>query len=443
MPRLPLLGAALLTLSACFLPAALVRHPTQRARQIPRPLPPAPPDVLLIILDDVGWPEVGSLPSIFGPGGLAEKGVTFERCYSAPLCSPSRLMLLSGLYPRRLGLGGNLDPFNAALPPLPDLVTMPDLFGDAGYESALFGKWHLGQAAPFDGRDPVISGPPTQGFSRWLAGNPSTPSQGPGATGYRNWWRVDDDFLLMSTQYTTSAELAEFTTWWDSMPFPRLAWLALSSAHDPWDNPPGYPATINLTTRAKYLRVVSYADTKIAEALTHVDLTNTFVVFVCDNGTPNPARPPGSPFNQWKFTTYEGGVRVPMVVAGPGVTAGISSQRLISLLDVPATLAELAGVPASGLDDSISFANALGAWTGAADRQFLLTERYDEKYDDQAIIEAGWKYRLVDADGAGLAEPVESFGFCSSPGVIQPLQPSETVKARLRAELASLPPRAP
>lgn len=415
----------------------------QRQHQAPRPeLPsPGPPDVLLIVLDDVGWDAVGSLPSIFGPGGLAERGMTFERCYSAPLCTPSRLMMLSGQMPRRMGIGGNLDPLDPNMRPLPLLAeTWPKLWTYAS--TALFGKWHLSWAESYQGRDPSISGPPTQGFSRWLAGNPAAPSLGPGASGYYNWWRVDDSEATLESRYASDCQVDAFLHWWAQEPNPKVAWLCLSSAHDPWDVPPGGIPQGSL--RNEFLQTVAYADSLLYQVLGSVDLGSTFVAFVTDNGTPNSSRPPGSPSGRWKFTTYEGGIRVPLVIAGPGIEIGGVSQRLVSLTDLPATVAEVSGV-ASHMPDSRSFADELGQWAGSPARSWVFSERYSISYDDQSIVEDVWKLRRVDPDGSG-DKPRRDWWYTVQGGadadVASAAVPAD-VRTRLLENLASLPARAP
>ena len=82
----------------------------------------------------------------------------------------------------------------------------------------------------------------------------------------------------------------------------------------------------------------------------------------------------------------------------------------MSCVDIPATMAELAGVEIQkGFDDSHSFADELGAWAGAPERSFVFTERYSATYDDEAVIEKTWKLRRVDPDGTGPLPAVDSF----------------------------------
>jgi len=398
-----------------------------------------PPSVLLLIGDDIGWPEMPLMPNL---RALAAQGMTFDRAYSMPLCTPSRMALLLGILPRVEGAGGNTyDPFDPTADRLPlQRTTMAELFAPT-HATAIFGKWHLGRA-PLGGElDQVQSGPYCQGFEVWRAGNPSALTVGLGGTGYKNWPRVDDGVMGLSSQYTTDAQRDAFVAWWSSTPGPKMAWLAWSAAHAPYNRAPGM--LLGSTTREKYEHVVEYLDDRLPDVLEFVDLATTYVVWVADNGTPPDARPIGTDDGIWKFTSYEGGVRVPIVIAGPGISAGGTSSRLVSLVDLGATLAELTGVPLHGFEDSMSFADALGpSWAGASPRSFVFTERYTSSYDDEAIIEAKWKLRRVDPDGPeGPLDTRDHFYRIVSPGVEVELLPSSRVRANLLDELANIPPR--
>lgn len=320
---------------------------------------------------------------------------------------------------------------------------------DPDYATSLIGKWHMGRAG---GSSLVQSGPPAAGVESWIAGVPSVlDGGGDGATGYYSWWRCDGSAPWLETTYATDAQRDGFLSWWAATPSAKFSVLAFSAAHTPWDQPPGYPPAI--TDRDRYMQVVDYLNVALADVLAAVDLSNTFVIFISDNGTPDDARPLGTPSGEWKGSCAEGGVRVPMIIAGPGVAHGTTS-RLVSVVDLAATIADLTGVSISiGFEDSQSFANSLGSWTGTTPRAFIFTERYDVKaslaypqpegYDDQCVVEYSWKLRHLDADGDGPNGFVNQWGYIQSPGVEIPLTPPKSIRDRLLAELASIPPRAP
>ncbi len=423
------------------------------------------PSVLFIVLDDVGWPEVPELPSL---KEVSSRGVTFERFYSWPVCSPTRYSALAGRYPRRAGIGDviNAHNSNTGASPAPNRLDL--CLSEAmlpSRETALFGKWHLGRLS-VGNRDDLLaltqSGPFGSGFPVWRAGNPNSIGQPVASNnGYYDWYRVDDDNVNPhSGEYATAAQRDAFVSWWTTTTGPKFCWLAFNAAHAPYDPPPGMIPTGSV--RGDYLQVVHYLDGALDAVFGAVDFSTTFVFVFGDNGTPDDARPNGptglqAPSGFWKGSTYEGGINVPLFVAGPGVTPGIVSQRLTSSVDLPATALELAGVPISrGFEDSQSFADAMGStWTGSAPRTWIFSERYDtpgggsqvEGYDDQAVVEAVWKLRRVDADGIGPGGTVDhAYHLVADPYEIAPIDPlllPASIRTRLYAELAQLPPRAP
>lgn len=418
------------------------------------------PDVLVIVLDDVGETERVLLPSL---DAVAARGVTFQRFYSFPVCSPTRYAALAGRYPRREGIGDVINAHNSATgaSPAPDRldVMLPESLKPT-HKTGLFGKWHLGRASEgerVDLLDVTESGPFVSGFDYWRAGNPNSIAQ-PGSTkdGYYNWYRVDDGTVSrFHSTYATAAQRDAFVSWWTGTSGPRFAWLAFSAAHQPYDTPPGYaPAS---TTRGAYELVIEYLDDALTAVLGTVNLDTTFVFVFGDNGTPDDARPVGAPSGYWKGTCYEGGVNVPLLVSVPGVSSGATSQRLVSALDIAPTVCELLGVqPMRGYEDGRSFANSLGAnWSGTTARTWLAVERYDtppgngqiEGYDDLAVIECAWKLRRVDADGIGPGGYAESAYYLpNDPFEQNPFDPNllpTGLRTRLYAQLASLPPRLP
>ena len=417
-----------------------------------------PANALVVILDDVGETERALLPSL---NSIAASGVTFDRFYTWPVCSPTRFAVLTGIYPRSSGIGDVVNAFNSATgSPAPDrrLVMLPEALR-LTHETCLVGKWHLGRASEGDRADLLDTtegGPFVSGFDSWLAGSPNSIAQ-PGATkdGYFNWYRVDDGTVSrFHSTYATAAQRDAFVSWWTGTSGPKFAVLAFNAAHQPYDTPPGYvPAA---TTRGAYENVIAYLDGALGGVLGVVSLADTFVFVLGDNGTPDEARPEGTPSGFWKGTTFEGGVNVPLIVAGPGITPKSNSQRLVSALDLGPTLFEMLGITSRGFEDGRSFADALGTWTGAKPRSFVFTERYDTPgggvqptgYDDQAVIEATWKLRRVDPDGTGGALPVvdSAYNLVTDPFEQAPIDPAllpVALRTRLLDEMNAQPARLP
>lgn len=416
------------------------------------------PNVLVVVGDDLGWTERALMPSL---DAIAQRGTTFTRFYTHPVCSPTRYAALYGELPRRAGIGDIVSAHNSLNAPAraPDRlsVSLADALKPT-HKTALFGKWHLGRASVgnrIDLLDVTESGPFVEGFDRWLAGNPNSIALGPGATGYRDWYRVDDEDAHQDDhEWATHAQRDAFTAWWTTTSGPKFAWLAFNAAHQPYDAPPGLSTTG--TVRGDYEQLIADLDASLAACLAVVDWEETIVVYLGDNGTPDDARPLGTPSGFWKGTTYEGGVKVPLIIAAPGGAAGATSSQLASATDIPATLLELLCTNARGFQDSVSLAGFLGGpWTGEPARAYVFTERYQDPPvglstfpDDQAVIEVSWKYRRVDPDGAGGLQPPQDFAYYlpTDPYEQNPIDPAlltPTIRNRLQAELAAQPPRLP
>lgn len=387
------------------------------------------PSALVVVLDDVGALDLGVAENI---RAFADQGTSYSRAYSFPVCSPSRLAAMCGILPRRVGLGDIVNTHQPSGSPSPyppcSLLSIAEAVNPAGYSTGLFGKYHLGRCGDLTGAlFDLESSAFVQGWEKVTAMNPDAPAFGSGS-GYYSWVQVRDGSTNVATAYATDRQVDEFLAWWQATPGPRLGWLALSAAHAPYDTPPGYPA--QNSTREAYEAVLDYADQRLAEVFALVDLQDTYVLLVGDNGTPDAARPVGSASGIWKGTTREGGIRVPFILAGPGVPAGHSPQ-MVSLLDVPATLCELLGLDVAWPDSS-SILSSKRAW--------VFSERYSSSLDDQAVIEANWKLRVFDPDGPGPLQAAEEFYWVDST-TEYPLTPGPMVRDRLRAEMASLPPR--
>lgn len=418
------------------------------------PCLPTAPSVVVIVLDDVGRDEVYPAAS-FTPTmeRFASQGVRFERAYSWPVCSPTRYALTFGRLPRRDGIGDVINAIDPQVSPSPPpsrgLVSLAEVFA-LTHETALFGKWHLGRAGLAGEMDQPGSGPLCQGFERWRAGMPNGASRGaPGETHYL-WNRVEDGDSFTDNVYATRAQYEAFVDWWTTTCGSRFAWLGFAAAHPPYDPPPGLG--LLATERENYQQMIAYVDQEaLARVAGVIDLTDTYVVIVGDNGTPEDARPPGSPANHSKGTVFEGGIRVPLVIAGPGITPGVVSDRLVSLVDLPATILELAGkpVPAGRFEDSRSFADELSSMlTGSHPRDSVFTERYTGGQDEMAVVERRWKLRRLDPDGpqGPLGYRDEIYDLENDPLEASPIPPGTGFDAefvRLRAELSSIPPRIP
>jgi arylsulfatase A-like enzyme len=382
----------------------------------------ATPSVLVILGDDFNWTDLGSVPTP-NLDGLAARGMTFRRAYSFPICSPTRYGLVFGRYPRRDGIGALVQfappgPENPT-PPL-ELTSLAEALRTRSQwaRTAIFGKWHLGTNPWFDDREPDLGPynfgaltPNLQGFDRWFGsmGNLSD---------YSTWTSVSNGVFLPSDEYASGAVLREFLRWWQGTQGQRFAYVAFHNAHadyhapPPEFLPPGYPTPRG--SRQEFEAMLASLDFMLGRMLETVDLSDTYVFFLSDNGTPRgvsiedcPPRPsePFNPFDCAKHTVFEPGIRVPLFVAGPRIPPGTQSDALVSCVDVMATVCELLGVPSPG-EDSVSFAPALRD-PSCSPRRYVFSEIFGEfdqfngipamKLESAAI---GARYKLRRINGA-------------------------------------------
>lgn len=262
-------------------------------------------------------------------------------------------------------------------------VTLPRALDNAatGYATANFGKWHLGGGA---------TTPNDMGwdhFSGLLAG---------GLGSYFQWNEVTDGSTTRHTDYyATTANVDRARSWIQQQDGPWLTWIGFNAPHTPFHVPPADLHSFNLVDDQAaidanpllyYQAAIEAMDTEIGRLLEVVDLNNTVVIFVGDNGSPGQV----SNFQQAKGSLFQGGVHVPMFAWGAGVGSGVRTDALVGTIDVFATALELAGVDptssAAGLPviDSISFAPVLDG-SGAGDRTLVLSERFgSDVRDNQA-----------------------------------------------------------
>ncbi len=332
----------------------------------------APNNILLIIADDYGVDSsslyntnAGAvLPPTPNINSLAAQGMIFRDAYAYPVCSPTRACILTGQYGFRTGVGDVIENSPALST---SLWTLPRALNNAatGHVMAQFGKWHLGGG---------LNGPQNTGgwthFSGALFG---------ALANYTNWTKNVNGINMMNyTNYATSDVVDDALTWINAQATNRwFAWVAFNAPHTPLHKPPthlapSYASLPGTTTHIKnnpllyYNAMVEAMDTEIGRLLAAVNLSNTCVIFVGDNGTPENVLQPPYPSGHGKGSLYEGGTKVPLVVAGAPVTSpGQTNDTPVHVVHLFATILELAGTSASAVAptnvtlDSRSFASAL------------------------------------------------------------------------------------
>ena len=339
-------------------------------RAAPSDEPTRPPNVVLLVADDLGWSDLGCYGNPFyetpNLDRLAAAGIRFTQAYAAgPVCSPTRASLLTGRTPARIGLTNYLygtktvagspvlpAPFVDRLP-LKE-VTLAERLREAGYRTGLIGKWHLGENTSLGESDPDLQGfEVTESWDygllrlqdeyEWFhTGDSLTPYRLPALTDEITDGAVDfieanrdTNFLLLVTHYAVHLPLQgtpELVAKYRQKPNPR-----------PDDYHPVYAAMLEQLDRS----VGQIVGSLEREGL----LENTILLFLSDNGglaigEAGDKPTVNDPLRAGKGTLYEGGIRVPLIASWPGHwAAGRQTDAVVSTVDVYPTLMDLLGQP--------------------------------------------------------------------------------------------------
>ena len=346
--RLLLLGGLGLFLAA----AAQAQQPDSAA---------ALPNLLVFIADDAGWDDFGA----YGNKGiqtpnidrLAAEGLTVERAFlTIAQCSPSRISILTGLYPHQTGA----EDLHMPLPE--DKRLVPSYLSEAGYASGHMRKTHYGPngEAQFDWYDPVRE---------------------------RDYGRAMGDFLGEA----------------DGRPF--FLWVGFSDPHRAYGDAPKVhaPADVRVPPQladtpetradlAQYYDEIARMDQNIGAMLDTLEARglreNTLVVFLSDNGMP---------FPRAKGTAYDAGIRTPLIFSWPAMIGegAVYDGGLVSVIDLAPTLLDLAGLAVPPVMEGESFRALLEEPSSYAGREHIFAERNWHNCDEHIRAVRTARYKLI------------------------------------------------
>ncbi len=318
------------------------------ATDSPAQTPAAKPHVVILLADDMGWGDTGfhgseiQTPHI---DRLAAAGARLEQFYVQPVCSPTRAALLTGRYPMRYGLQvGVVRPWARYGLPLEER-TLAQALKDAGYETAICGKWHLGHFRP-------EYLPTRRGFDHQYGHyNGAIDYFSHHRDGGLDWHR--DDKALREEGYSTAliAQEACRVIRQRDRSKPLFLYVPFNAVHDPRQVPASYttPYARLKEPRRTYAGMVAALDEAIGRILATLDEAgmrqDTLLIFFSDNGGPAPGRVTSNgPFRAGKGTLYEGGTRVVACTAWEGhVKPGTIVNAPLHAVDWYPTLLKLAG----------------------------------------------------------------------------------------------------
>ena len=316
-----------------------------------------PPNLILLLADDLGIGDVGAYgckdiptPNI---DKLAAQGVRCSTAYTAcPVCSPSRTAIMTGQYPQRNAYNGNED---RGAPISDEHPTLAEFMRDAGYVTGMVGRWDIGA---------TLQGPLDRGFME-VARRSTLPETDPrrdpllirkfGSTTY-----LQEDGVYYTDRNRDN--LIEFVEKHKDEPF--FLYFAPLAVHFPVQEAPQkyldrVPAGVTNQTRrclAATLIALDDAIGALMETVHRLGLDeNTAVFFVSDNGGQLRDGSTNVPFKGGKATEWEGGLRIPFIFRWTGkVPAGVTFDGMLSTVDIYATAAALAGKPAPEACDGVN-----------------------------------------------------------------------------------------
>ena len=362
------------------------------------------PNVILILIDDMGWRDVGFMGNSFvetpALDALARGGLVFTQAYaSAPNCAPTRACLMSGQVTPRHGVYTVVDPRQPPGSPwhkllaaesnsdlATEVVTIPEALGGAGYATAFFGMWNLGRGR----RGPTTPG--GQGFETVVF---------PENLGFAKDAYHDNAGNYLSDRLTD--ELLAFVEKERDRPF--FVFYADHAVHAPYDPPADLVGKYerkgerDRRDHPAYAATIEGVDRNVARIVATLDRLGlreeTIVVFTSDNGGTPQFTPPlrGS-----KGQLYEGGIRVPMVVSWSGRVKPGSTDLPVATVDLYPTLLDLgraAAPPAQPLDGTSLVGFLSGKEAPERERLFWHFPCYVGKATPSSAVREG-DWRLIE-----------------------------------------------
>ena len=391
------------------------------------------PNIILVFIDDMGWSDF----SCFGNkdaqtphiDALAEEGIAFEQFYvNSPICSPSRVAISTGTYPQRWGISSYLayrkdnkrrGMENWLDPNAPMLVRE---LRESSYMTGHFGKWHMGGQRDVTDA-PIIT---DYGFDEYLTnfegiGNKLLPlTKRPDGQVKKIWqqaevlgapvkwvqrYELTSAFVDASIEFIKKAKIA-------NKPFYINLWP--DDVHEPfW---PPVDKWGDGSKRTLYLSVLESMDKQLGVLFDFIkmdeNLKNNTMILICSDNGPDKGAGEAGPFKGLKALLYEGGLRSPLIVWGPGlIEEKLRGKRnknsVFSAIDLVPSLAKIAGVASKGLCDGEDLSKVLLGKSESSRQKPLFFSRPPDRKNfkgwknlpDLAIREGRWKL-LCDYDGS-------------------------------------------
>lgn len=411
----------------------------------------AHPNIILVMTDDQGYGDFSMYnnPIVQTPKieDLASQSLRFTNFHVDPTCSPTRAALLSGKYSLRAGVWHTVMGRHM----LSDKHhILPEILSDAGYNTAMIGKWHLGENYPFRPQD--------QGFKHVLIHGGGGVGQSP------DYWendQFDDTYYLNGKEkeykgFATDVwfdEAIDFIKQQTNKDAPFFLYLATNAPHVPWRAPEHYIkpySDLGLNDdMSKFYGMITNIDDNIGrlrQTMQDENIEdNTIFIFMTDNGSSMASKSNGEPLNwisedvklaieaktgkklntlnnfmrEGKASTYEGGHRVPFFIRWPNgnLAEPTDINDLAAHVDIIPTLLDLAGIESPNLDtDGSSLTSALRDGKSLPDRTMVVTNQRVLHPDPQrpySVMQGNWRYVHAEQKGG-----VALYDLTTDPGQV-------------------------
>ncbi len=396
------------------------------------------PNVLFIIADDMGVDAINGygigtdLPNTPHLDALRQRGVTFTNVWSAPVCAATRASLVTGKY----GVNNGVNTLPGFLK-----LTQKSIFTeiserDSSYETCVVGKWHLG-------RKNNVNHPTAHGVGEFMG------VLGNGVDDYYSWLKVENAVQDTCKDYATSYFTNYAIDWINEQADkPWLMWLAHLAPHTPYHDVPDAMATTASTGTVKnqFKRMIESLDYELGRLMDSIPedvLANTVIMFLGDNGTPGNVIQ-GFAKTQAKETLYQGGINVPLIVSGKGVTReGETEDALINVSDFYVTITQLiddSAFPENTANDGISFKHLLDGTDGPERELNYMELGANSTIPEDIYTTCNTQYKVIDRGTSGY----EMYDLLNDPFETENLLEAELsadeaeIKSRLIAEMDAI-----
>lgn len=408
------------------------------------------PNIVLIISDDQGYADSSCYehpPEVATPNidRIAAAGTRFTNGYASGVtCSPSRAGLLTGRYQQRFGFYDTPDSRIGL--PLGE-KTLADYLRSAGYATGAFGKWHLGLEPAYH--------PVKRGFDEFYGflghGGHSYTNLNADPAALHNALRRNETVLENESGYLTDNIAREAVSFIDrNRQRPFFAYVAFNAVHAPIESKKEDKAGIATgdPTRDTYLGVLRGLDNAIGRILDTLEKNqladNTVVVFVTDNGGAHAVRANNGSLRGYKQMSYEGGIRVPYLVAWPAkLPKNATNREMVIFQDILPTLLAAAGTEPTS-EAPVDGRNLLPLLSGQA--RGPVHDALFWSRQDKGCAGAVWAVRAGDWKLLRNKGEIELYDLASDPGETRNLaaaQPEKTKELLARWEnwQKDFPPR--